>query len=97
MKISQTKPVRSFKTGRDNDVIITDCAKITLNPDEQVTFLDGDSVEYDVVRKSWGFYATPSTNTRLKNFGLKTVIVRSHESRIYIFLVPFFEFKCSKF
>lgn len=87
MKINLTEPIRIFETGRDKDVIIKDCACITLNPDEQVTFLSGDGDEYDVVRKSWGYYATPSTNNRLKNFGLKAVIVRSHESRIYIFLV----------
>ena len=87
MKIDITKPIRSFETGRDNDVVIKDCAHITLNPDEQVTFFTGEGDEYDVVKKNWGYYATPSTNFRLKNFGLNAVIVRSHESRIYVFLV----------
>ena len=87
VKINLTEPIRSFKTGREKDVIISDCAHITLNADEQVTFCSSDGYEYDVVKKNWGYYATPSTNHRLKFFGLNAVIVRSCEARIYVFLV----------
>lgn len=87
MKIVETHPIRTFLTGRKGEVKIYDCAHITLDSDEQVTFLAEGGAEYDVVRKSWGFYATPSTNSRLVGFGLKAVLVRSHEARIYVFLV----------
>jgi hypothetical protein len=35
-----------------------------------------DGKEYDVAKKDWGFYATPSMNGRLKKFGFKTAIVK---------------------
>ena len=45
------------------------------------------SAEYDVARKSWGFYATPSINGRLKNFGLKTALVKNQLDLYYIMIV----------
>ena len=43
--------------------------------------------EYDVARKEWGFYATPSANRRLKSYGFKTAIVRNVEGALYVMLV----------
>lgn len=43
--------------------------------------------EYDVVRKSWGFYATPSINQRLPKFGLRAALGKSTDGKFYIFLV----------
>ncbi len=43
--------------------------------------------EYDVARKSWGFYATPSLNTRLLNFRLRAVLVKNRHHQFYVMLV----------
>jgi hypothetical protein len=78
---------RFFKVGLHKKIHIADCGKIELEPDEQVTFTTPTGAEYDVARKDWGFYATPSTNSRLASFGLRTVLVRNSMGRAYVFLV----------
>src|SRR4051812_30774923 len=87
MRIKLIEPPRVFRTGRGDPIEIKDCARIELAPDEQVTFVTPDGKEYDVARKSWGFYATPSLNGRLLDFGLRAVLVRSHVGKHYLFLV----------
>ena len=87
MKFDKKIPPRNFKVGLNKSITIKDCGSIVLEKDEQVTFLTSKSAEYDVVRKSWGFYATPSINGRLKNFGLKTALVKNKFDQYYIMLV----------
>ena len=87
MKFNEVNPPREFKVGLDNQIIIKDCGIIHLKPDEQITFVTGDGKEYDVARKDWGFYATPSINGRLKNFGFKTALVKNSHNKYYIMLV----------
>src|SRR5262249_4821610 len=53
----------------------------------QVTFITERGAEYDVARKSWGFYATPSTNGRLRSFGLRAALVRASSGRLFVMLV----------
>jgi hypothetical protein len=52
-----------------------------------VTFTTEGGGEYDVARKSWGFYATPSLNGRLAGFRLRGVIVRNRLGRVFVLLV----------
>jgi hypothetical protein len=88
MKLTLENPPRAFTVkGATIEVVLYDCGDIALNPDEQVTFRTDTGGEYDVTRKSWGFYATPSTNQRLKNFGLRTALVRASTGRWYVMLV----------
>ena len=87
MKVKVIDPPRVFEVGRGEVIQFKDCARIEPEPDEQVTFVTESGAEYDVARKSWGFYATPSLNGRLKSFGLRGVLVRSPTSRYYVFLV----------
>ena len=77
MKFNEENPPREFKVGLDNQIVIKDCGTIHMKPDEQITFVTDDGKEYDVARKDWGFYATPSMNGRLKNFGFKTALVKN--------------------
>ena len=86
MKFETVDPPRTFKVGRNN-IEIKDCAHIRLEPDEQVTFFTESGAEYDVTRKSWGFYATPSLNARLKRFGLRGVMVKGKDGKFFVFLV----------
>lgn len=83
MKI--TKSNRLFTTGISK-VKIRDRGNIHLSNNHQVTFRYKDS-EYDVCKKNWGYYATPSINGRLKHFGFKTYLIMNKFKKIYIFLV----------
>lgn len=87
MRFEVIDPPRVFEVGRSEILQLKDCAHIELEADEQVTFVTESGAEYDVARKSWGFYATPSLNGRLKNFGLRAVLVKSAGVRFYVFLV----------
>jgi hypothetical protein len=88
MKISHVEPPRVFAVGRNKDIHIGHCADILLESDEQVTFITESGTEFDVVRKSWGYYATPSLNSRLSDLGLKAVLVRGQDTgRMYLLLV----------
>lgn len=87
MKITEIRPPREFAVGRDAGITLKDCARVALEPDEQVTFVTPGGGEYDVARKSWGFYATPSTNGRLRDFGIRSALVRNAAGRHNVMLV----------
>lgn len=96
MEFQPKSPPREFPVGYpDRPIILKDCGRLYLNQDEQITFTTKDGKEYDVCRKNWGFYATPSTNGRLKKFGFKTVLVNSSTGLYYLWLVD--EQKISEF
>ena len=87
MKIEIKKKPRKFKINIGRKKIeLSDTAKINLKKNEQVTFSYLNS-EYDVAKKDWGYYATPSINGRLKNFGFRTFLIKNRTNKIYIFLV----------
>lgn len=87
MKITATQPPRIFEVGFGETIQMKDCGRVELEPDEQVTFLTDSGAEYDLARKSWGFYATPSLNNRLAGFGLRAVMVKNRLNRYFILLV----------
>jgi hypothetical protein len=87
VKITEIDPPRTFTVGRTFKHDLKDCARIELGHDEQVTFLTAGGAEYDVTRKSWGFYATPSLNGRLAGFNLRAALVKNPQGRYYIFLI----------
>ena len=86
MKIAEVVPSRRYRAGK-RQLEIADCARIDLAPDEQVTFRTEAGGEYDVTRKDWGFYATPSLNGRLPGFGLRGVLVKNTDGRTFVLLV----------
>ena len=47
-----------------------------------ITFVSGKS-EYDVVKKEWGYYATPSINKRLISYDINTCLIKNIKSKIY--------------
>jgi hypothetical protein len=87
MNVDPVDPPRRFPVGRGGAIEIKDCARIRLDPDEQVTFVTSSGKEYDVAAKSWGFYATPSVNARLAVQGFKTALTRNGQGRHYVMLV----------
>lgn len=87
MEFIENKPPRSYEAGFDRKVIIKDCGRLKLEADEQVTLITESGCEYDVARKNWGFYATPSLNGRLEQFNLRAVLVKNRINRYFVMLV----------
>jgi SAM-dependent methyltransferase len=87
VNLTEISPTRTFRTGEGGRIEIRHCAHVRLSADEMVTFLTDSGAEYDVVRKTWGFYATPSLNGRLLNFGLRAALIRNAFGKYYVFLV----------
>ena len=85
MNVIKNDPPRTFEVGSpEHRFTLKDCAHITLEPDEQVTFLTESGAEYDVARKDWGFYATPSLNDRLLRFNLHAVLVKNQLGKFFV-------------
>ncbi|MGJ4932273.1 hypothetical protein ACQR1I_35585 [Bradyrhizobium sp. HKCCYLS2038] len=87
MKFDPKNPPRVFEVGYDVKGYISDCGAMHLAGDEQITFVTEQGAEYDVTRKDWGFYATPSLNGRLSGFGLRGVLVKNRHNRFFVMLV----------
>ena len=87
MKIEPLLPPRKFFIGLDDHIEIKHCANISLDDNEQITFITNLGKEYDVVRKDWGYYGTPSVNGRLKKFGFKTALVKNVNEMIFVMIV----------
>ena len=86
MKWTRLEPPRIFEAGQ-NKLVMKDTGEIFLEQDEQVTFKTESGTEYDVARKSWGYYATPSLNGRLPRFNLRPVLVAGVEGKRFLHLV----------
>jgi hypothetical protein len=87
MKFDEKRPPRVFQVGNVEKFPMRDCGTMRLAPDEQITFVTESGAEYDVARKEWGFYATPSLNGRLASFGLRAVLVKNPGGRYFVLLV----------
>lgn len=87
MIFNEKRPPRTYEVGFDIKRIIKDCGMIKLSPGEQVTFVTESGNEYDLTRKDFGFYATPSLNCRLKRFDLRAVLVKNRQDQFFIILV----------
>ncbi|MEW5704558.1 MAG: hypothetical protein AB1781_08255 [Pseudomonadota bacterium] len=88
MKFVEKRPPREFEVGNAVRFPMRDCGTVALDPNEQVTLTTESGGEYDVARKEWGFYATPSLNGRLLNHGLRGVLIRNKlTGRYFVFLV----------
>jgi hypothetical protein len=87
MNFDAHDPPRVFQVGLGEIIDLKDCGDVRLAPDDQVTFLTESGAEYDVARKDWGFYATPSLNGRLERFGLRGVLVKNRKAQYFVMLV----------
>jgi len=87
MRFEPKVPPRAFSVGNAAKFELHDCGSVHLAPDEQVTFTTDTGAEYDVARKDWGFYATPSLNARLEQFGLRGVLIRNTVTGRYFLLL----------
>jgi hypothetical protein len=87
MKVRSQDPPRAFAVGKESSITVRHCADVELEPDEQVTFVSSSGSEYDVVRKSWGYYAAGSLNGRVREHGLRAALVANAQGRLYLLLV----------
>lgn len=87
MKVLKKKHKRYFQGSASDLELIADCGHIYLEANEQITFVSANGKEYDFCAKSWGFYATPSINKRLRDQGYKTALVRNVEGKLFIMVV----------
>lgn len=87
MRFHPKDPPRRYDVGWGARFEISDCGTLELEPDEQVTFTTPKGGELDVTRKDWGFYATPSLNARLRDYGLRAVLVKNKVGRFFVLLV----------
>ena len=87
MKSYLRKFSRQFQVGSKGTIQLRDCGSIQLEPDEQITFQTDEKFEYDVLRKSWGYYATPSLNARLLRFQLHAALICNHKGHYFVVLV----------
>lgn len=79
---------RSFDvSGPDGTTRLTCCGTLHLDPDELISFRTESGGEYDVVRKSWGFYATPSLNARLPANGFCPVLALNPQGKLFVLLM----------
>lgn len=84
MKLEIKDTPRKFSVG---DIEIKDFGKINLNENEMLSFKTTSNKEYDFTAKEWGFYASPSLNSRLKKEGFKTALVVNETNQLYIMVV----------
>lgn len=87
MKFDEKDPPRQFEVGNSVKFMMNDCGSVHLYADEQVTFHTESGAEFDVARKDWGFYATPSLNGRFPQFNLRAVLIRNRGTGRYFVLV----------
>ena len=87
MYIKEINPPRIFAVGKKSDILLNHVATISLQNNEIVTFLGENNREYEITSKEWGFYATPSLNSRLKQSRICSCLVRSQEGKLFIHLV----------
>jgi len=88
VEIEHIIPPRLFMVNKvDKAHQLKACAHIELQANELVTFKTKSGADYDVTRTSWGYYATPSLNARLKSNGLRGVLVKNSIGQFFIWLV----------
>ena len=80
MKFEVNSDPRIFPVGIAHTQL-SHVADIDLEADEMVTFVTEGNIEYDVCRKSWGYYATPSLGGRLRAFGWRAAVMRNIDTR----------------
>lgn len=81
------KKKRNFNTKSKLDTQITVLKHIFLKKNQQITFVEKKKKEYDIVKKEWGYYATPSINRRLKKFGYECLIIKNRQNKFFLCIV----------
>jgi hypothetical protein len=83
MKLELYREPRKFHLNQC-DTTITDYGKLSLEPDEMISFRTASGRECDFVAKEWGFYPLSSPNSRMKREGFKVALVKNYNGKIQI-------------
>ena len=81
------KKDRKYQGSTTDDSLMTDCGRLYLEPNEMITLVNRHGKKYDVCAREWGFYATPSVNSRLANEGFSTALVENSSGKIFVMVV----------
>ena len=87
MEVRKPDPPREFVAGPGIDSAIRHCADVTLTPGEQITVLTETGKQWDIVRTGWGFYGTPSLDSRLRDQKLRACLVETSAGKRFIWIV----------
>lgn len=87
MKFKLKNPPRTFKPRGDDLIIISDHGDIEMESGEQLTFVKPGGAQYDMVRKDWGYIASPSVNDRLIKQNFKLALVSNSGGMVYAMAV----------
>ncbi len=85
MKIIRNK--RKFIVGKRKNIILTDVGSIFLNDNENITLKNQKKMEYDICKKNWGYYGTPSLNKRLDKFGFIAAIAKNKALKTFAVMI----------
>jgi len=86
MKIK--KKDRSWKVGEKKTINITEKIKIELDDNEQASFVEKNgNYSYEVCKKNWGYYLSPSINKRMKDYNHKIYLTKDESNKIFIMAV----------
>ena len=84
--------------GKKENIKIYEKAKIELNQNEQISFIDKNGCDiYEICKKTWGFYLSPSINKRLKNYNHKIYLTKDKFNKVFIMAVSLNQIKKFKF
>ena len=78
---------RKFIVGKKKNILLIDKGSIYLKKNENISIHFNKQINYDIVRKNWGFYPLPSLNKRLKNFNLKSVLVKNQKLKTFFIML----------
>ena len=79
------KKNRTFRVG--SNIRLNNVADIFLKNNELIT-LKNKKKEFDITKKNWGYYATPSIDKRLNTYGYLTAIIKNKDTKnIFVVLV----------
>ncbi len=85
---------RSWIVGTNKDIVITEKLKIKLNDNEQVSFVGTKKkINYEICKKNWGYYISPSIDKRLKDYGHTVYITKNKNGQVYLMAVDFKKIK----
>ena len=92
MRVERVEPPREFEVGRRGGRL-RHVGDAWLEPDEVLTLRTESGTEFDVTRKAWGYYGSPSLNGRLREYGLRAALAvgvprdGTQGNRMYLLLV----------
>jgi hypothetical protein len=92
MRFDPVEPPREFEVGY-RGARLRHAADAWMDEDEVLTLRTESGTEYDVTRKSWGYYATPSLNRRAREYSLRAALAlgvprdEDEAPRMYLMLV----------